>query len=106
MQKVSFQISYDLYASKEGSRWVLWVGGCVGGLIGGSAIPVEKGTEGAASKVSTHTLIAVDEETCVHRRSLLSSNVERANTLAAKEVIPLGSPLAVSTKSSVESRPC
>jgi len=69
-----------------------------------SASPVEKRTEGAASEVSTDALIAVDEETSVLRRSLLSSNVERANTLAAKEVIPLGSPLAVSTKSRVESR--
>jgi len=68
-----------------------------------SASPVEKGTKGTASKVSTHALIAVDEEPSVLRRSLLSSNVERSDTLAAEEVIPLRSPLAVSAKSSVES---
>jgi len=68
-----------------------------------SASPVEKGTQGAASKVSTHALVAVDEETRVLRRPFFSSNVERADALAAEEVIALWSPLAVSAKSSVES---
>jgi len=59
-----------------------------------------KRSKRASEEVATNSLVAVQEE----RRALLPAHTERPDALASKEVVSLGSSLAVPSKGSVERR--